>query len=174
MAQLVLPSNQYKASFLQAAREYQQEQLPHYLILDLAALEKDFEGFVKQLENESKGQNLPEGYVPHTTYWLVEGEEFVGRVDIRHYLNPSLKGMGGNIGYDVRPSQRRKGYGKLILELALQKAKELGLKDVVVSCDVTNIGSNKIVQANGGKLLEIKPRGTGIPDKARYTITLSV
>lgn len=172
MAQLVLPSSQYKTSFIQAVLEYQQEGLPHYASVDVAQLEQDFDEYIEQLAAESRGERLPDGYVPHTTYWLVEGDEFIGRADIRHVLNDYLATIGGNIGYDVRPSKRRKGYGKLILEMALAEAKTLGLKDVIVSCDVTNIGSSKIIQQNGGILQEVKPQGTGKPDKARYKISV--
>lgn len=156
MPQLVLPSDQYKASFLQAVREYQADKLPYYLELSLEELERDFPGYLTKLTTKSD--------LPHTTYWLVEGDDFIGRVDIKE--------PGGHISYDVRPTQRRKGFGKLLLQLGLEQAKALGFKEVLVTCDVANISSNKIIQSNGGVLKEVEPMGTGKPDKVKYSISL--
>jgi len=172
MPQLVLPSAKYQASFLQAVTEYQAEQLAHYKPLKVEELAADFSRYVDRIKRESRGDGLPEDQVPHTEYWLVEGNEFIGRVNLRHHLNSQLQQVGGHISYDVRPSQRRKGYGKLALELGLAKAKELGIEEVLITCDVNNIGSGKIIQANGGILQDIKPMGTGKPDKAKYKIAL--
>lgn len=164
MALLVLPSDQYKSSFIQAVHEYQSEELPYYLTLDPTSLAQDFQTYTEQLAAEAQGEHLPEGFVPHTTYWLVENDEFIGRVDIRHE---------GHIAYDIRPTQRRKGYGKLALELAKQKAQELGLTEVLITCDVNNIGSNKIIQGAGGVLQETKTQGGGKPDTVLYQIKLA-
>lgn len=172
MPLLIEPTSKYKDSFLEAVKEYQADGQQYYLDLDLQKLQKDFSSYVTQQNNWSKGIDLPDGYVPQTTYWLVAGELFIGEVRIRHELNDSLKTVGGHIGYDIRPTQRRKGYGNLILKLALQKAKELGIESVLITCDVTNIGSNKIIKANGGKLDSVKTIDSTKPEKNYYTINL--
>lgn len=154
MPQLVLPSDQYKLSFLQAVREYQDEGLPYYTSLDSTQLEADFSTYIAHLTIEQP---------PHTTLWLVEGSEFLGRVDIR---------QSGDMSYDVRPTQRRKGYGKLALDLGLQEAAKMGIKDALVTCEVGNIGSTKIIEAEGGILEKITPQATGKPDQALYRISL--
>ena len=51
----------------------------------------------------------PEGFVPATELWWVDGDEFLGRISIRHRLTPTLLEVGGHIGYDVRPTARRRG-----------------------------------------------------------------
>jgi predicted acetyltransferase len=78
--------------------------------------------------------------------------KLVGRSDLRHRLNPALEIIGGHIGYDVRPSERRKGFGTLILKLIMEKARKIGLSEVLVTCDTDNIASAKIIEKNGGKL----------------------
>ena len=45
------------------------------------------------------------------------------KISIRHRLTDDLKRYGGHIGYDVRYSEWNKGYGTLMLRLALEKAK---------------------------------------------------
>ena len=56
------------------------------------------------------------------------------------------------IGYGILPSERKKGYGKLILKLSLEECKKLGINKVLVTCVDSNIGSKKIIEANGGIL----------------------
>ncbi|WP_369699470.1 GNAT family N-acetyltransferase [Deinococcus sp. YIM 77859] len=58
---------------------------------------------------------------------MVEGDTYLSRVSIRHTLNARLREFGGHIGYEIRPSVQRQGYGKLLLALALDRARALGL-----------------------------------------------
>lgn len=172
MPELILPQAKYKDSFLDALLEYKAEDLPNYRNLDPEKLRTDFDGFLKQMKQESTGDGLPDGYVPHTVFWLVDGDKYLGRVDIRHILNDFLHKEGGHIGYDVRPSERKKGYGHLALKLGKEKAKELGMNEVLITCDITNIGSNKIIRASGGKLENTVEVGPDKPAKNRYWIDL--
>ena len=64
---------------------------------------------------------------------------------------PHPEKEAGHIGYDIRPSERRKGYGTAILSLTLAKARELGLREVIVTCDSDNVGSLRIIKKNGGR-----------------------
>lgn len=173
--QLVFPTIKYKNSFLEALREYQavkaDDRLDIYE-LSLLSLQTDFPTYIKNLLSESNGKNLPKGYVPQTTYWLIDNDEFIGRLSIRHTLSDSLLKFGGHIGYDIRPSKREMGYGKKILALGLVRAKALGIEKALVTCDVTNIGSKKIIEANGGIFENRLPTELGKPDKLRYWITL--
>lgn len=168
MPYLTRPATKFQKSFLEALREYHAEDLPNYRGLSYEALAKDFASFVDQLHREANGEGLPDGFVPHTVFWLVEGDHYLGRVDLRHELNDFLHREAGHIGYDIRPSERRKGYGKLALELGLQKAKEMGLENVLITCDVDNIGSNKIIKSNGGVLENTIELGDGKSPKNRY------
>jgi predicted acetyltransferase len=94
----------------------------------------------------------PAGYVPDTLLWLSDGAEWLGRLSIRHELNEMLLEVGGHIGYDVRPSARRRGHGTEMLRQALPMARQLGIDPALVTCDVDNIGSRKVIEANRGRL----------------------
>lgn len=93
------------------------------------------------------------GLVPATTYFTIRKSDnkIIGMVSLRHYLNDNLKRLGGHIGYGVRPTERRKGYNKIQLYLALLEAKKIGLDKVMLDCLETNIGSDKTIQALGGE-----------------------
>jgi len=73
-------------------------------------------------------------------------------IDIRHELNEYLLNFGGHIGYGIKTSERRKGYATEMLRLALEKARELNLKKVLLTCNKTNYGSARTIQKNGGIL----------------------
>jgi predicted acetyltransferase len=94
----------------------------------------------------------PAGWVPATTLWWVEGTEYLGRLNIRHRLTPTLLEWGGHIGYDVRRSARRRGHATAMLAHGLPVAAALGIDPALVTCDVDNVGSRRVIEANGGVL----------------------
>ncbi|MGG0184986.1 GNAT family N-acetyltransferase [Bacillus rhizoplanae] len=111
----------------------------------------DFHGMIQFLLDSEKGENIPEGWVPDSTYWLVtENKKIVGAVNIRHQLTEKLLNCGGHIGYGIRPSERQKGYATTLLALALEKTKGLGIQKALVVCDESNVGSEKTIIKNGG------------------------
>lgn len=113
----------------------------------------DFDALLARLERNSKGIGLPGGFVPNSTFWLVrEGNEIVGVSNLRHRLNESLRREGGNIGYGIRPSARRNGFGSEILRQTLVRAWGIGLARVLVTCGKQNFGSVRVILANGGVL----------------------
>lgn len=171
--QLVYPSLQYKDSYFKAVEEAKHEVNPFMTTIARPLANQPFEAFVKAKNDQSQGFNLPEGWVPATELWLVDNDEVIGTVNIRHFLTEQLLRVGGHIGYWIRPSKRQMGYGKKILELALPQAKRLGIDKVLVTCDDTNIGSQKIIEANGGILENTVEIEEGHPKKKRYWINLA-
>jgi len=172
MIRLVKPNIKYKKSFLEAQEEFKKEDRQED---KLKKLDDNFLAYIKLLKNQEKGKDLPNGYVPASVYWLIDGNKFIGKVSIRHKLTESLKKWGGHIGYEIRPSERRKGYGVKILALSLKKAKQLGFKKVLVTCNEDNIGSKKIIEKNGG-IFENKIKVSSGKDlgkiKVRYWINI--
>ncbi|MEU6124213.1 GNAT family N-acetyltransferase [Streptomyces sp. NPDC047123] len=90
--------------------------------------------------------------VPVTTLWYVEGTDYLGRLTLRHTIGTRfLREYGGHIGYDVRPSARRRGHATEMLRVGLPYAAALGLESVLVTCDTDNTGSRKVIEAAGGR-----------------------
>lgn len=98
--------------------------------------------------------------------------KIVGIIDLRHHINhPVLGTWGGQVGYTVRPSERKKGYAKEILRQNLIKAREMGLDKLLITCDESNVASEKTIVANGGVFESLIDSGDG-ELKKRYWITL--
>jgi len=116
------------------------------------AVREDYDGYLRRLRDNAAGRNLPAGRVSDSHFWLVRGQRILGTVRIRHELTPELSVVGGHIGYDVRPSERGKGYACRMLGLALDEARRLGLRRVLLTCGKANAASAAVIRRNGGRL----------------------
>lgn len=166
---LVRPNARYKASFIEGLKEFHRES--RNLRYDVSELELDFETFVKSIREREKLEEA-NGLVPESVFWLIDDGEYIGRISVRHRLNEYLYSFGGHIGYEIRPARRKQGFGRNILRLGLLEAKNMGLDKVLLICSRGNIGSVKIIEANGGILEnEIRSENDGSMIR-RYWIVL--
>jgi predicted acetyltransferase len=112
-----------------------------------------FDAFTSYLGDQAR-EDAPRrpGYVPSTTLWWVDGDEYLGRLAIRHRLTSRLTDLGGHIGYDVKPSARRQGHASAMLAAALPLACARGIDPALVTCDESNAGSRRVIEGNGGVL----------------------
>jgi predicted acetyltransferase len=115
---------------------------------------EDFAAFVRELEEEARGIGLPPGIDPQHTYLLVkDGKTVVGEIRFRPTLTPPYEDQHGHIGYNIRPSQRGKGYATAQLALVLDEARRLDLLGVMLTIDSNNLASVRVTEKNGGRLL---------------------
>ncbi len=147
---LVNPCEEYLSSYLDACWEFHHHDVTPMFLHDPDLYEQWRHTLVERLEKDRLGIDLPEGYVPASTFWLVEDGTFVGMGNIRHRLTPSLEIYGGHIGYAIRPSRWGQGVGTLQLRLLLREARKLGIEHALVTCDESNIGSARVMEKNGG------------------------
>src|SRR6478672_8120959 len=100
--------------------------------------------------------------------------EFCGSISIR--WQPGTAELPphclGHIGYAVVPWKRGRGYATLALGLLLPDARLEGLPYVEITTDETNVASRKVIEANGGRLVERfdKPKDYGGAPSLRYRI----
>jgi len=148
---LIQPNRRLRGKFIEVIEDYKENEEWFYYYMYEEAL-RNYGGYLKRLEELSEGIDLPEGGVPMTLYWLVddEEEEIRGLIRIRHRAIP----VHGNIGYDIPPKMRFKGYGGELLRLGIEKAREMGMEKVRVTCAAGNAPSKRIIESNGGRYLE--------------------
>lgn len=172
MARLVAPSLPLAASYRGLVEEFRARgERPVPFVLDYPC--EDAAALIARFERDALGVDLPAEFVPHSTFWLVRGDEVVGVSNFRHRLSPALLRHGGHIGYGIRPGARRLGYGREILKQTLLRARGMGLERVLVTCGRENAASARVIAANGGLLDSeefIAERGERVQ---RYWIALS-
>jgi predicted acetyltransferase len=162
MPELILPDVRVRESFLAAMRE---------VIADGSRSEAAFMGseqtryvaerhspdvfaaYVAEVRADAEPATPRRpNFVPQTTWWWVDGDDYLGRISVRHRLNDFLLEVGGNIGYYVRPSRRRQGHATAMLRAVLPHAASLGIESALLTCDDTNLGSRRVIEAAGGVL----------------------
>jgi predicted acetyltransferase len=127
---------------------------------------EEFSEFLRGKIDFSLGKNLMPGYVPETIYWLYADCRPVGIGKLRHYLNSALRIHGGHIGYCIRPVERGKGYGTIILGELLKIARGKAIGDVLLTCAASNTPSRRVIESNNGVLESI------IEGECKYWIRL--
>ena len=92
-----------------------------------------------------------------STFFLKSKQgQHIGMTQVRHKAShsPELPSDCANhIYYEIKPEYRRKGYGTIILKLVLEKAYDIGLKNIIICCDESNTASQKIIKKNGGEFV---------------------
>lgn len=166
---LVTPQPELQSSFLEAMEEFAAEgrggpdddSMIGYELRTYGPVWSSVEGFSEYLERlraDARADSVRPGRVPSSTFWWVEDRTYLGRIAVRHRLNDWLLEVGGNIGYDVRPSARRLGHATHMLQAVLPEAKLLGVDPALVTCDVSNVASRRVIEHAGG-VLEDERRG---------------
>lgn len=169
MAQIVRPDARYQHSYLAAHDEFDGAHRDGDGVWELPADPvSGFEGFTftrDGLEDLAefhrfvrcrRADELPEtprpsDHVPCTFLWLVEGEEYLGSIALRHEVTDFLLEQGGHIGYSIRPSARRQGHATTALRQTLELAAEMGMDRVLITCDEDNTASRTTIERAGGE-----------------------
>lgn len=111
-----------------------------------------FQQVLEKIERESKGEGLPEQFVPATMFYAFVDGQIVGRLHLRHRLNEALAQRGGHIGYSVSPRFRNQGWATEMLRLGLRCAADLGISEVMLTCADANVASWRVIEKVGGCL----------------------
>ena len=112
----------------------------------------DFPAYLQRLDDLANGINIPDSYVPSSTFWLVDGDEILGVSNLRHFLNDKIRQYGGHIGLGIRPSQRGKGLGSLLMALTIGEARKRGIGEIHIHCEKNNEASVRTITGNHGVL----------------------
>ena len=148
---LLRPTSEYASQII----EYRQEFLDAGDSMDGTGPLRRFENpeeYIKICAEYEDPEKVPSNLVPATQFFFIRKSDnkLVGMIQVRHRFNDYLEKYAGNIGYSVRPSERRKGYAKEMLEMVLPFCRKIGIDKVMITCIDGNIGSEKTILANGG------------------------
>jgi predicted acetyltransferase len=182
---LVWPASEYLPSYVSALEQgWSSDNVRGKAAADeeLQKIASDDAAFLASLvDREAKGDpiKLPDGSqvtrLPGYRRWLWDGE-FCGTIGFRWQHGTELLPSHclGHIGYAVVPWKQRRGYATAALRLLLPEARAEGLKYVEITTDPENIASRRVIEANGGLLVERfdKPQQFGGKAGLRYRISL--
>jgi predicted acetyltransferase len=129
-----------------------------------------WEQYLAALARQQAGVGLTADRVPATLLVAQVAGEIVGRVSIRHRLNPRLLADGGHIGFGVLPPYRRRGCATEMLRQGLIVARAFGVDRVLVTCDDDNAASRAVLERCGGRLDPDRPVTPGPVPIRRYWI----
>ena len=166
---LELPSEKYIDSFFLAMAEFEGEgnrQIPENMTRE------QFPAYLRQLHDQSIGKNLKEGHVPSKEFWIIDAEGYAGRIILGLTYIPSPDRLGNHVGYAVRPSKRRKGYATKALQCLLDEARNLKIDKLMPSCGGDNVASRRVIERNGGMLLDPVPNDNARHRELRFIIDL--
>ncbi|MHB0865320.1 MAG: GNAT family N-acetyltransferase [Minisyncoccota bacterium] len=133
---------------------------------------EEISDYITHSADASLGLRLSLGEVPRTEYWLQENGKYLGRIQIRKTPSGRFPDIASHVYYEIRPSEKGKGYGTAILALGLGKARDLNMSSLVVACDAANVASRKIIEHNGGVLTKTVPVSDSSTPTLLYTIEL--
>lgn len=140
MIKLIKPNLKYKNQYLEGVQSLIKSDMYRFLT-----------------EEEIFLMSFPvEGDDAKFMFWLIDDEKWLGMITIKK--EPSTHKdfppeLASHISYDIKPEEQGKGYGKDILRLGLKEAKKMGFKEIFVACNENNIRSQKVIEFNGGELI---------------------
>lgn len=155
---LILPSLEYKEKAIEYINEFYEydSEINGVGALNWFLKESTYEAWLQKILADMDIANVEPHRVPALTYFFVREEDnkILGMANLRLALNNFLRTEGGHIGYSIRPTERRKGYGTLMLHESLKVYDRLGIKEVLVSCDRENLASAGVIKNCGGELMD--------------------
>lgn len=151
---LIEPCADFLDSYYEACRETWGFVHNDYIIHNPAFYEQWRENIFEEYRKQKLGINLPKGYVPSVTYWIVVGKKYIGTVNIRLQLTEELKDYGGNVGIVIRKSERQKGYAVKGLTMAIDVARESMISPILMTCTDNNAGSLRLLSCLSYKRTE--------------------
>lgn len=111
----------------------------------------DPQSYLNKVIANSSGHQLPQGWVPSSTYFAIENGRILGAIRVRKGTNDYIRNVIGHIGYETRPSERGRGVAKAML---LWVTRNQLAKEAIVTCSADNHASRKVIEACGGTPLE--------------------
>ena len=152
---LVFPNLLYKEKAIEFINEFYENNsnISGSGALNRYLKESTYEEWLNQLYADVDIANVPKERVPALTYFYVNDDDrIVGMINIRLALNDFLRTEGGHIGYCIRPTERNKHHGTNMLNEGLKVCYRIGINEVIVACNKSNLASAKVIKNCNGEL----------------------
>jgi predicted acetyltransferase len=181
---LVWPAAAYLPEYVDALRRgWSPDNLrPEAALDELARIARDADRFLsEQVDRAADGPPIiaPDGStvqrLPGYSLWMWDGE-FCGSIGFR--WQPGTTALPphclGHVGYAVVPWKRRRRYATRALQMLLPHLAAEGLPYIELTTDAGNVASRRVIEANGGTLVEQfnKPASHGGAESLRYRIVV--
>ncbi len=178
---LELPSMKVFASYIEALEEgFYRGNEPIKNKDEIHQIKQNSKDYLSSLNSPAIGSyTTPSGEkfqkVPYETLWLSAEDMFIGEVSFRHELNEMLENFGGHIGYGILPSLAGQGLATLALKLTVERAKNMGIKELLLTCSPDNPASRRVIEKNGGKFIDVSNKTYGFKEIChRYCVPTSL
>ena len=184
---LLEPSAEQLAGYVDALRRgwYPNTTRPQSGTEELQAIARDAGAFLATQRDDplalGPAVTLADGTrvarLPGRRRWIWAGSTFCGQINLRWAPDgrPELPAhVLGHIGYSLVPWQHGRGLATQALALMLPLARAEGLPWVELTTDLGNHASRRVIEKNGGWLLETfdKPSTNGAGVALRFRIDL--
>lgn len=111
---------------------------------------EDYAQWVQSVSANTSPETVNPAWVVTDTFFAVdENNKIVGIIDLRHTLNDFLQDFG-NVGYSVKPSERRKGYATEMFRQVREIARLAGMEELHMAVHRDNEPSVKTIINAGG------------------------
>ena len=142
---IIKPEEKYLQSYYEACKETWEHVHDSYILHDPDKFDEWQGTIFQEYENQEKGINLSDGFMPSITYWIIENNEYAGTINLRPVLSNQLREYGGHAGYVIRLKYRNQGLAKKAGEWTLKKLRELNVSEILLTCEETNTPSQKVL-----------------------------
>jgi len=152
----VFPNGDYKDKAIEFINEFHKNNsdINGSGALDRYLKESSYEKWIEKVIADIDIANIEGGRLPAFSYFYIRetDNKIIGMINIRLALNDFLRNEGGHIGYCIRPTERKKHYATNMLNEARAFCKNIGLINIIISCDKSNIASANVIKNCGGIL----------------------
>ena len=174
MVELIKRCHEYVSGYKEYCQELHDNHITYFRPINPKSIDDEW-FFRTKSWYDRKEQGLVEGQPVSFHYWAIDNGKFIGEFQLRTEFPEKVMLDIGSIGYAVRVSEQGKGYGKEILRLGLELAKQHGMEKVLLTINDKNTASIRVCEEMGGTwqdTIEAYNDAEGQHLLRRYWITL--
>lgn len=145
---LIRPSNDFKNQYEEYKNEFKQRN-EKFVDDKSNEPEESFEEWLKRVTDDSDEKTVSENWVLTDTFFIIRKTDnmLIGLCELRHSDDEIIKDFG-QIAYEIRPTQRNKGYATTVISMLCNIAKSVNMNELYVSVEESNKGSIRTIEKN--------------------------